>query len=125
MNALTLDAIDAGFAQAGSVDHEVGALEDLAPYVAKWDQASDLSQKALDMGNLVGGKTYLLPYGFYLRALFYNKKLFQQAGIANPPATLDDFLEDSKKISAIPGKAQGHTIPGGVMSLSITISHKA
>src|SRR5581483_2392661 len=44
-----------------------GALEDLQPYVDKWDQGSDLSQKALDMGRLVGGKTYMLPYGFYLR----------------------------------------------------------
>jgi multiple sugar transport system substrate-binding protein len=89
-----------------------GALEDLQPYVDKWDQGSDLSQKALDMGRLVGGKTYMLPYGFYLRALFYNKKLFEQAGIANPPKTLDDFLEDSKKISAIPGK-YGYCLRGG------------
>ena len=89
-----------------------GALEDLQPYLEKWDQASDLSQKALDMGRIVGGKTYLLPYGFYLRAMFYNKKLFQQAGIANPPATLDEFLEDSKKISAIPGK-YGYCLRGG------------
>src|SRR6185369_13959934 len=56
-----------------------GQLEDLQPYVDKWDQGSDLSQKALDMGRIVGGKTYLLPYGFYLRAMFYNKKLFEQA----------------------------------------------
>src|ERR1043165_7545530 len=33
-----------------------GQLEDLEPYVQKWDQASDLSQKALDMGRIVGGK---------------------------------------------------------------------
>src|SRR3954454_6733976 len=58
-----------------------GQLEDLEPYLAKWDQTADLSQKALDMGRAVGGKAYTLPYGFYLRALFYNKKLFEQAGV--------------------------------------------
>jgi multiple sugar transport system substrate-binding protein len=89
-----------------------GQLEDLEPYVAKWDQASDLSQKALDMGRIVGGKTYLLPYGFYLRAMFYNKKLFEQAGVKEPPKTLDEFLEASKKVSAIPGK-YGYCLRGG------------
>ncbi|GAB2175866.1 sugar ABC transporter substrate-binding protein [Dongia sp. agr-C8] len=89
-----------------------GQLEDLEPWVAKWDQASDLSQKALDMGRIVGGKTYLLPYGFYLRAMFYNKKLFEQAGVKEPPKTLDEFLEASKKVSAIPGK-YGYCLRGG------------
>ena len=45
------------------------------------------------MGRIVGGKTYLLPYGFYLRAMFYNKKLFEQAGVKEPPKTLDEFLD--------------------------------
>ena len=58
-----------------------GALEDLDPYIAKWDDASDLSDRAMQFGRAVGGKAYMLPYGFYLRALFYNKKLFEQAGI--------------------------------------------
>jgi multiple sugar transport system substrate-binding protein len=89
-----------------------GQLEDLEPWVAKWDQASDLSQKALDMGRIVGGKTYTLPYGFYLRAMFYNKKLFEQAGVKEPPKTLDEFLEASKKVSAIPGK-YGYCLRGG------------
>jgi multiple sugar transport system substrate-binding protein len=89
-----------------------GQLEDLEPYVAKWDQASDLSQKALDMGRIVGGKTYLLPYGFYLRAMFYNKKLFEQAGVKEPPKTLDEFLDAAKKVSAIPGK-YGYCLRGG------------
>ena len=89
-----------------------GQLEDLEPYLAKWDQASDLSQKALDMGRIVGGKTYMLPYGFYLRAMFYNKKLFEQAGVKEPPKTLDDFLDAAKKVSAIPGK-YGYCLRGG------------
>ena len=42
----------------------------------------------------------MLPYGFYLRAMFYNKKLFEEAGVAEPPKTIDEFMEASKKISA-------------------------
>jgi multiple sugar transport system substrate-binding protein len=89
-----------------------GQLENLEPYLAKWDQTADLSQKALDMGRAVGGKAYTLPYGFYLRAMFYNKKLFEQAGVKEPPKTLDEFLEAAKKVSAIPGK-YGYCLRGG------------
>ena len=52
------------------------------------------------------------PYGFYLRALFYNKKLFKEAGVAAPPKTLDEFMEASKKISALSGK-YGYCLRGG------------
>jgi len=61
---------------------------------------------------VAGGKAYLIPYGFYIRALFYNKSLFQQAGIASPPATMDDFMEDSKKITALGGGKTGYCLRG-------------
>jgi multiple sugar transport system substrate-binding protein len=89
-----------------------GLLENLDPYLAKWDHTKELNEKTLQMARYVKNTAYALPYGFYLRALFYNKKLFAQAGIAGPPKTLDDFLDDSKKISAIPGK-YGYCLRGG------------
>jgi len=55
------------------------------------------------MGRFVKNTAYALPYGFYLRATFYNKRLFAQAGISGPPKTLDEMADDAKKISAIPG----------------------
>jgi len=82
-----------------------GALESLEPYLAKWQGASDLNDRALEFGRQVDGKTaYMLPYGFYMGAMFYNKKLFEEAGVAGPPTTIDEFLEASKKVSALPGK---------------------
>ena len=66
-----------------------GMLESLEPYLASWEHTKDLSEKTLEMGRYVDKKTaYALPYGFYLRAMFYNKKLFAEAGIAAPPKTL-------------------------------------
>jgi len=32
------------------------------------------------------------PNGFYLRALYYNRKMFAEAGRDAPPRTLDEFL---------------------------------
>ena len=68
-----------------------GMLESLEPYLAKWEHTKDLNDRALEMGRYVKKTAYALPYGFYLRALFYNKKLFKEAGVAGPPKTLDDF----------------------------------
>lgn len=89
-----------------------GKLESLEPWLAKWEHTNELNGRTLQMGRFVKDTAYALPYGFYLRALFYNKKLFQQAGIAAPPATLDDFVADAKKVSAIPGK-YGYCLRGG------------
>src|SRR5262245_51298155 len=81
-----------------------GQLEDLGPYMANWPDNATLGDRAKEFGSTVGGKQYMVPYGYYINALFWNKKLFKEAGLDGPPATLDDFVEYSKKISAIPGK---------------------
>ena len=54
----------------------------------------------------------MLPYGFYLRAMFYNKKLFQEAGVAEPPKTMDEFVTASEKVAKLPGK-YGYCLRGG------------
>lgn len=46
------------------------------------------------------GKFYGFPDLSSARALFYNKSLFKQAGIANPPKTWDELEADAKKIAA-------------------------
>lgn len=89
-----------------------GQLEDLGPYMAKWKDAATLGRRAKEFGSVVGGKQYTIPYGYYLKAMFWNKKLFKEAGIDRAPATLDEFVESAKKISAIPGK-YGYCLRGG------------
>lgn len=89
-----------------------GALENLEPYLEKWEYTKGLTSRALELGRAVDDKAYMLPYGFYLRALFYNKKLFAEAGVSEPPKTLDEFVEVSKKVSALPGKS-GYCLRGG------------
>ena len=89
-----------------------GQLEDLSPYMAKWADADTIGDRAKQFGSVVGGKQYMLPYGYYLRAMFWNKKLFKEAGLDKAPETLDEFIEANKKISAIPGK-YGYCLRGG------------
>ncbi|WP_296098509.1 sugar ABC transporter substrate-binding protein [uncultured Agrobacterium sp.] len=89
-----------------------GMLESLEPYLAKWEYTPGLTPRALELGRDVKDTAYMLPYGFYLRAMFYNKKLLEQAGVKEPPKTLEEFADASKKISAIPGK-YGYCLRGG------------
>jgi multiple sugar transport system substrate-binding protein len=47
------------------------------------------------------GDQYGLPFTTSSRALFYNKKLFAQAGISAPPQTWEELKADAAKIKAL------------------------
>ncbi len=57
------------------------------------------------------GKQYGLPFTTSSRTLFYNKKLFQQAGISSAPQTWADIQADAAKIKGL-GKV-GFGLPLG------------
>ena len=46
----------------------------------------------------VDGKQYGIPYDFGMVGFWYNKALFDEAGITAPPATWDEFLADIGKL---------------------------
>lgn len=45
------------------------------------------------------GKLYGVPANFATLSLYYNKKLFSDAGIANPPTTVQEMAADAKKLT--------------------------
>jgi multiple sugar transport system substrate-binding protein len=57
------------------------------------------------------GTQYGIPFTTSSRTLFYNKKLFQQAGISSAPQSWDDVKADALKIKAL-GKI-GYGLPLG------------
>src|SRR5579863_10004849 len=89
-----------------------GALESLEPYLKTWEHTAELNRRTLQLGRMVRNTAYLLPYGFYVRALYYNKKVFAAAGVSAPPKTLDEFVAVSKQVSRLPGK-YGYCLRGG------------
>jgi multiple sugar transport system substrate-binding protein len=61
----------------------------------------------------IDGKTYGLPFLEGSRAsMFWNKTYFQQAGIAGPPSTFPELIEDAKKLVQI--DAQGRMTRSGI-----------
>jgi len=90
-----------------------GALVSLEPYLAKWEITPDLNERVLRLARQVDGKTaYTLPYGIYMYAMYYNRTLLRAAGVAAPPTTINEFLEASRKVAALPGK-YGYCLRGG------------
>ncbi|MEV7927947.1 extracellular solute-binding protein [Kitasatospora sp. NPDC088779] len=69
------------------------------------DTRADLIPSFAEAGR-VDGVQYGIPFVSSARALFYNKAVFQQAGITQPPATWDEVRKDAELIKA---KAPGVT----------------
>jgi multiple sugar transport system substrate-binding protein len=62
--------------------------------------------------NTYNGTQYGMPFTTSARTLFYNKKIFQQAGITSAPQTWADIQTDAGKIKSATGKV-GYGLPLG------------
>lgn len=76
------------------------------------DVKSDLLPNFVTSGTY-DGKLYGMPDLSSSRALFYNKALFQQAGISKPPTTWDEFVADAKAVTALGNGVIGYAEPLG------------
>ncbi|WP_327585046.1 extracellular solute-binding protein [Nonomuraea sp. NBC_00507] len=76
---------------------DAGLVKDITGDVA--DVLPNFTPAALSAYQL-DGKTYGLPTDIGMVGFWYNKKLFEKAGITEPPATWAAFLEDVKKLKA-------------------------
>ena len=79
-----------------------GQIADMTPFIKKADFDDDIEGGTFQYGS-INDRLYTIPYGFYLRALIYNKRIFERAGIEKPPLTLQEFYDTSAKISELPG----------------------
>src|SRR3954470_579373 len=61
---------------------------------------------------VVDAKTYLLPILASTRALYYNKDLYEKAGVTAVPKTWDELRAASEKVKAKGGGAYGFGIQG-------------
>lgn len=59
--------------------------------------------------NEVDGKLFYIPTCGTTGRLIYNKEIFEKAGIANPPSTLEEMVEDARTITS---KLSGEGIYG-------------
>jgi raffinose/stachyose/melibiose transport system substrate-binding protein len=70
---------------------EAGLVKDVTADVDPW--IGDLNTAAVNLYQ-VDGKQYGVPFDLGMVGFWYNKDLFEQAGIDEPPATWDELLDD-------------------------------
>jgi raffinose/stachyose/melibiose transport system substrate-binding protein len=83
----------------------------------KWDD--EFIAPALSFSKQYTGGRYGLPYTFRGEALYYNKALFEKAGITSLPKTYDELVADADKLPAagIPAITFGGTVNWHLMRL--------
>ena len=67
---------------------KAGKVADLTKYVKPWIKTIGGSAA----GWQVNGKQYAIPYSVGVVGFWYNKELFEQAGITSPPKTWPQFM---------------------------------
>jgi multiple sugar transport system substrate-binding protein len=78
-----------------------GALEPLDDWVAQTPDfdLADFEEPLVNAFRGEDGKYYGFPKGYSTLVMFYNKKLFAEAGITEPPKTWEEFAEAAKKLT--------------------------
>ena len=90
----------------------LGALENLDPYLKNFGDAKEFNKPTISFGKAYKNTMYFLPYGFYVRGMFYNKTMFKAAGIASPPRTFDDFASAAARITKSGSNRYGYCLRG-------------
>ena len=75
-----------------------GALAPLDDYYETSPEAAVISPEAAELG-VVDGTQYGVPTGFVPLSVIYNKTMFAEAGIAEFPATWDEWVAAAEKLT--------------------------
>jgi multiple sugar transport system substrate-binding protein len=67
----------------------------------------------------VGGKTIGIPVRHATGGLFYNEQLLEEAGISAPPATLEELIEQAKKLTFT--SKDGTPVTGMIMASDLAV----
>ncbi|HTK06341.1 MAG TPA: extracellular solute-binding protein [Ktedonobacteraceae bacterium] len=78
---------------------KAGLVQDITPELQKNGWGDSFNQAALSVYGQ-DSKYYGVPFDMGAVGFWYNKALFAKAGIAQPPATWDDLLQDVKKLKS-------------------------
>jgi multiple sugar transport system substrate-binding protein len=87
-------------------------IHDMGPQITEWDGLKAMTTNARNVA-VQGGKSYMVPYGFYGLSLFYRKDLVQQAGFPGAPKSWAEMVEQAKKIHDPSKNRYGYSFRGG------------
>ena len=76
---------------------DAGLLKDITADIADWKDTINPGAMSIYKYN---GKQYGVPWDMGMIGFWYNKALFEQAGITAPPATWEEYLAAVEKLQA-------------------------
>ncbi len=99
---------------------KAGQLEDLTDRIANWPELKTASPGHMTVATWQG-HLYGVPLYADVSALFYNKDLFEKAGLDpnKPPTSLGELREYADKITALGGDVKGYFLPGSCAGCNI------
>ncbi|WP_026785189.1 ABC transporter substrate-binding protein [Pleomorphomonas koreensis] len=96
-----------------------GLSKPLDAYYAEYKWDDRLTPTSVAASKAYAGGRHGVPYTFHGEALYYNKALFEKAGITAPPASWDELKADARKLkdAGIPAITFGGTVNWHLMRL--------
>jgi ABC-type glycerol-3-phosphate transport system substrate-binding protein len=82
-----------------------GALMDMTPRLAAEPDVRNRFNAGYLSNWTLGGKNFMLPFYITKTLLFYNRTMFQRAGLSGPPQSFDEILSHAQKMAQ--GEATG------------------
>jgi multiple sugar transport system substrate-binding protein len=86
-------------------------IEPLDEYIKNWSDAGTLVDNVKTTATLVGGKWFLIPYGFYMKMIYYRADWLKEAGIA-VPTTVSELAAAAKALTNPARGRYGWTLRG-------------
>jgi multiple sugar transport system substrate-binding protein len=86
-------------------------IEPLDDYIKNWSDAATLVDNVEITSTLVGGKWFLIPYGFYMKMIYYRADWLKEAGIA-VPTTVPELFAAAKALTNPARGRYGWTLRG-------------
>jgi multiple sugar transport system substrate-binding protein len=74
-------------------------LVDLTPYIASWDEGTDLLPLTMAAAKTVNDTPYLLPQFFFVKGLFVRTDVLAKYGYTSMPKTIQEMYDMSIKIT--------------------------
>lgn len=90
----------------------MGALTPLTERIHGWDRAADFPDDRW-IGATVNGEIYGVPAFTFVDWMYYRKDWFEEAGIAGPPKTFDEFRDAALKLTDASQNRFGFSLRGG------------
>ncbi len=73
-------------------------LLDLSEFTKDWPEYENLLPLTQKVMHIVDDTPYFIPYGYFIKGLFYRKDILEEKGIA-VPTTMAELIEASKKLT--------------------------